>query len=204
MSPKLNGSSHHTLPNKGRDVGVFTYNASKSRGSLGRKHLWNIVDANLDPEYIGPTILPKLQSVRIILFDSSACEDAEVFGCLALFLSMELLHGVSVESARTAINFEDSAISFEYFSQPLCGITRLKKFTYGFHVGSIGTNPYRLIDLHLLHSRTTLEYLELYSLAADQFDPHERACSRSLREFEVLKDARVNLVFGVYTMVFTE
>lgn len=102
------------------------------------------------------------------------------------------------------INFEESAISFEYFSQLLSGITGLRSFTHGFHVGSIGADPYRLIDLHLLQSRTTFEYLELYRLAADQFDPHERACSGSLREFEVLKDARVNLVFGVYTMVFTE
>lgn len=178
-----------------------------------RTILWNIVEANLDPDYTGPILLPKLEEVAIVRNDFNKCEDAEVFGCFALLPCMKSLVGHRVESgwvtgeddidyrwprrdnhtsAVAAIEFRESAISFGYFSQLLRGITSLRRFTYGFNGGHIGTDPYRLVDLLLLHSKTTLEHLELKGFAGAQFDSYGGAGSGSLRDFEVLKDVHVH------------
>ena len=178
-----------------------------------RTILWNIVEANLDPDYPGSALLTKIK--KVVVFDSvsNRYEDAEVFGCFAFLPSMEVLYGNGVAStwgtdeddtdyrwprrddqtsAISAIEFQNSTISIGYFSQLLRGITRLRKFTYDCAGGYNGADPYRLIDILLLYSKTTLERLEIKGFACEQFESEDGAGNGSLRDFEVLKDIHVH------------
>ena len=182
--------------------------------------LWNAVEENRGPGHTGPTILTKLKTVIV---ESGGSDAAEIFACFALFPSVERLIGIEIASphrrtpslswtiseylrlwhpsrAVTEIDFRDSRLSFEYFSQLLCGITRLKRFTYSFRGGlwrrrwgnSYSTDPYRLIDLLLLHAKTTLEYLELKGFGLQTASPPDGTAYGCLRDFEVLKEIRVH------------
>lgn len=177
-----------------------------------RTVLWNIVEANLDPDYTGSALLTKLKKVVVFDFVSNRYQDAEVFGCFAFLPSMEVLYGnvastwgtgeddtdyrwprrADQTSAVSAIKFEHSEISFGYFSQLLRGITRLREFTYEFVGGYNTSDPYRLIDILLLYSKTTLEHLEIKGFACEQFKSEDGAGNGSLRDFEVLKDIHVH------------
>lgn len=141
-------------------------------------------------------------------FDYFGCGDAGVFGCFGLLPSVERLFGRFIVSrelqgsrgnehrphwrrrddlAITDIKFEHSKLSLHFFSQLLRGVTRLQRFTYGFIGGSVGTDPYRLIDLLLLRAKKTLEYLELKGFDSQQVSPPHGAGHGSLRDFEALK-----------------
>ena len=181
--------------------------------------LWNAVEKNRGPDYTGPTILTKLKTIIVDDSEYAGGDDAEVLACFALFPSVERLIGKHLASqyplgshdgwtmseylrlwhpglAVTEINFQDSWLTFEYFSHILRGITRLKRFTYGFlggpWGGSFGTDPYRLIDLLLLHSKTTLEYLELKGFDSEPADPPDGTGYGCLRDFEALKEIRIH------------
>ena len=187
--------------------------------------LWNAVEENRGPGRTGPTILTKLKTIIVDDSRLEGLDDAEVFACFALFPSVERLVGKHLASqyplgshegwtmseylrlwhpslAVTEINFQDSRLTFEYFSHLLRGITRLKRFTYGFLGGPLGgcfgTDPYRLIDLLLLHSKTTLEYLELKGFSHKPAYPPDGTGYGCLRDFEALKEVRVHA--GLWTI----
>ena len=186
---------------------------------LAQGLLWNTIERNRGPGHTGSTIFTKLKTVIVDAPDFGGTDDAEVFSYFALFPSIERLIGKQIASqhplssnvsstvsddlrlwhpsrAVTEVNFQDSNLSFEYFSQLLRGITRLKRFTYGFRGGlwgnSFSTDPYRLIDLLLLHSKTTLEYLELKGFAFQPASPPDGTGYGCLRDFEALKEVRVH------------
>ena len=181
--------------------------------------LWNVVEKNRGPGHTGPTIFTKLKTVIVDASEFVGADDAEVFACFALFPSVECLIGKQIVSlnppgsnviwtvseylrlwhpslAVTEINFQESRLTFEYFSRLLHGIKRLKRFTYGFWRGpwgdSFGTDPYRLIDLLLLHSKTTLEYLELKGFGSKPAYPPDGTGYGCLRDFEALKEVRIH------------
>ena len=181
--------------------------------------LWNAVERNRGPDHTGPTILTKLKTVIVDNSVPGGVDDAEIFAFFALFPSVERLIGRQVVSpypldrnagwtvseylrlwhpslAVTEISFQDCALTFDYFSQLLRGIMRLKRFTYGYigsRLGSyFGTDPYRLIDLLLHHSRTTLEYLELKGFGSKPGYPGWGTDYGSLKPFEALKEVRVH------------
>ena len=188
---------------------------------IGVQHLlWNAVEKNRGPGHTGPTILTKLKTV--IVNDSGyygGLDDAEVFACFALFPSVERLVGNHLgcqyplrsnagwtmseylglwhpSLAVTEIDFQDSALTTEYFSQLLCRITRLKRFSYGYLGGPLGgyfgTDPYQLIDLLLLHSKSSLEYLEFKGFGCEPAFPPDGTGYGCLRDFEALKEVRVH------------
>lgn len=144
---------------------------------------------------------------------SSSYKHDKIFGCFGLLPSVEHLSGKLITSRKlprsgwnenrydwprreglavTDINFEDSKLSLDFFSQLLRGVTRLRTFTYGFIGGSGGTDPFRLIDLLLLRSKKTLEQLKLEGFASQQISPPHGAGHGSLRDFEALKDVYVH------------
>ena len=182
--------------------------------------LWNAVEKNRGPGHTGPTILTKLKTV--IVNDSEyygGLDDAEVFACFALFPSVERLVGKHLATqyplgshagwtmseylglwhpslAVTEIDFQDSRLTFEYFAQLLRRITRLKRFSYGFSGGPwggySGTDPYRLIDLLLQYSKSSLEYLELKGFSCKPAFPPDDTGYGCLRDFEALKEVRIH------------
>lgn len=181
--------------------------------------LWNAVEKNRGPGHTGPTILTKLKTVIINDSEYGGLDDAEVFACFVLFPSVERLVGKHLASqyplgshagwtmseylglwhpslAVTEIDFQDSRLTFEYFSQLLRRITRLKRFSYGFSGGPwggcFGTDPYRLIDLLLLHSKSSLEYLEFKGFGCKPAYPPDGTGYGCLRDFEALKEVRVH------------
>ena len=181
--------------------------------------LWNAVETNRGLGHTGPTIFTKLKTVIVDASEDVGADDAEVFACFALFPSVECLVGKQIVNldppgsnitwtiseylrlwhpslAVTEINVQESQLTFEYFSQLLHGVTRLKRFTYGFWRGpwggSFATDPYRLIDLLLHHSKTTLEYLELKGFCSQPASPPDGTGYGCLRDFEALKEVRVH------------
>ena len=188
--------------------------------------LWNTIERNRGPDHTGPTFFTKLKTVIVDASDFGLLYDARVFAYFALFPSIGRLIGEHIASphphhsniswvvseylrlwhpslAVTEIKFKDSRLSFEYFSQLLRGITRLKRFTYGFcrdlwggggglWGNSFSTDPYRLIDLLLFHSKTTLEYLELKGFGFQPASPPDGTGYGCLRDFEALKEVRVH------------
>ena len=187
---------------------------------IGEQDLfWNAVEKNRGPEHTGPTILTKLKTVIVGDFEYSRVDNAEIFAFFSLFPSVQRLVGKHLACqdplgfhagwtmseylrlwhpslAVTEIDFQDSALTFEYFSQLLCGITLLRRFSYGFVGGPwggyFGTDPYRLIDLLLLHSKSSLEYLEFKGFGCNPGSPRDGPGYGCLRDFEALKEVRVH------------
>ena len=191
-----------------------------------RTVLWNIVEANLDPDYTGSAVLAKLKQVTVIDPYSEECEDAEILGCFAFLPSMDVLHGIGVidgtegetneddtdyrwprrvdqTSAISAIEFQNCSISFGHFSQLLRGITRLRRITLDLTGVYSRPNPYELINCLLLHSRRTLEYLEIKMSNCEYFDSEDGAGNGSLRDFEALKDVQIHARIWAYDKDYT-
>ena len=185
------------------------------------KTLWNAVEKNRGPGDTGPTILTKLKTLVVHGGGDHFYAEAEELTCFALFPSVECLIGHEITDsgvdrpgsksmdidylslsqrsrAITELNFQESNISLQLFSQLLLDVTRLKRFTYTSGPKSFGTDPYQLIDLLRLHSKTTLEYLELNGRACARAPPPEFAGYGSLRDFESLKDVHVD--FRLWTL----
>ena len=205
-----------TLPN----IETLTLQTEPTIARAFHYILSDVVEKNSRRGHASPTVLTKLKTV---VLDASHPDDfCGIFGCLGLLPSVERLCGNFIRSpclgnstltrrgyqycwpardnlALTDIDFQDSELGFEFFSQLLRGVTRLRRFTYevGFGFDSTGTDPYRLIDL-LRHSRETLEYLELKGFASEQAPPPDDAGHGSLRNFEALKDIRIHS--GLWTV----
>ena len=184
--------------------------------------LWNAVEMNRGPGHTGPTILTKLKTVSIDASEFPYRENGDFLACCALFPSVERLVGRGIESlqplesnlsrtiseylrlwhpslAVTEIILQESRLSYDFFSQFLRGITRLKRFTYTYSArGSswertAATDAYQLIDLLLLHSKSTLEYLELKGLEPQNLAFLSHNTGGCLRDFEALKEVGVDV-----------
>ena len=211
-----------TFPN----IETLTLKYSSELIILVQDLLWSLVEKNRGPGHTGPTFFTKLKSVIADASVFGGLGDSDVFACFALFPSVEYLVGKRISSphslssniswtiseylrlwhpslAVTEIDFQDSSLSFEFFSRLLRDITRLKRFTYSFWGGhwgnSFATDPYRLIDLLLLHSKTTLEYLELKGFGSQAPSLPNGTGYGCLREFEALKEVRVHAALWAIT-----
>lgn len=184
--------------------------------------VWNAVDKNRGPGHSGPTFLSNLKTVVVDASEHAGRHDFEVFACCALFPSVKRLVGKHIESLHpllsnrnwtkmtylhlwhpslpvTEIIFQESELSYEFFARLLRAITRLKRFTYSYSFWWVpwartsATDPYRLIDLLLLHSKSTLEYLELKGFdSKSPASPPRGTGYGCLRDFEALKEVRVD------------
>ena len=199
-----------TFPN----IKTLTVNYFSHR-RIGLKDLfWSTFERNHSPGNSGPTILTKLKTVvdaseKYYFHDLRTYGDADIFACFLPFPSVERLLGkyiMSGDALRSSwdvgddlrlwqvieINFQESVLSFAYFSQLLSRITTLKRFTYVYSRVSVGIDPYQLIDLLFLHSRTTLEYLELGGFTSEPAFPPNGTRYGDLQGFEALKEICVH------------
>ena len=204
-----------TFPN----IETLTLKYSSELIILVQDLLWSAVEKNRGPGHTGPTFFTKLKTVIVDASVFGGLEDSDVFACFALFPSVEHLIAKRIASppplssniswtiseylrlwhpslAVTEVDFQDSSLTFEFFSQLLRDITRLKRFKYSFGRdlwgNSAPTDTYRLIDLLLLHSKTTLEYLEIRGFGYQAPSPPNGTGYGCLRDFKALKEVCVH------------